>query len=331
MGGTLSDLIAVVRCGRLGLAVLTAVRSARPGAADAMATFGRVVVPIIDRTVKDEMTRARVRDALLSASVTLDYLVTNYTIMAGLPLHRKLSVLGASFARLYDDLVDEVDQPSLDDRLAELFHGGPFDPATDLEKLLQELYVAIDAALDRPRDDPVYAALYELHVYQHLSRLQTDPSITADALDKIARGKGGLASVVVFGLMRRGMCPSEWELLMELGEALQLLDDYLDLDFDLRGGIVTAVTRGDLGLAHVSRRLRSLRPRLFAFYGSAPARQFVAMLFTLLVAAFFKRRLPSILKRRWHSVRLRSAGTPMRLLMFRGQKVTLHGQRLPGG
>jgi hypothetical protein len=220
---------------------------------------------------------------------------------------------------LYDDLIDDVDTDGTGERLAALFGGRPFTPATEWEALLQKVYGQIAARLDRPADDPIHLALAELHEFQVMSRGQKDASLNPYTLSKITAGKGGLANVALFGLVRPRMDARERDLIMELGEALQLLDDYVDVHLDRRAGITTAVTRGEVGLVEVADRLRAMYPRLLATYGRERGRQFVGVLSIMVMSAWLRRIKPARFER---SAPPRAAGHgPLWLLLHRGDGV----------
>ncbi|WP_049569696.1 class 1 isoprenoid biosynthesis enzyme [Nonomuraea sp. SBT364] len=231
--------------------------------------------------------------------MTVNFVVANYARMAGLPFDAELSVLGGAFARLYDDMIDNIDDAAMDERLAGLFRGDGIEPATDSEQLLSRLHAAIDERLARPADAPIHGMLLALHEHQLASRGQRDPGISRDDLGKITRGKGGLANVTLLALVQPRMSTEERELIMELGEAFQLLDDYLDQDEDRRDGIFTPITRGEATLADVGARMRALRPKLAAHYGAGPVRPFLSMLFLMMGAICVKRHwLPDRVRRR---------------------------------
>jgi hypothetical protein len=269
--------------------------------------------------ISDVRLRGHIRDSLRFASVKFGYVIASYTRMAGFRCDPELSALGGAFGRLYDDLVDNGDERMLDDRLAALFHGGAFTASTDLERLLEEIYHTIDAALSRPRSDPIYATLIALHEYESLSRRQRDPAISRAALGKISRGKGGLGTVALFALMRPNMGTFERELIMEVGEVCQMIDDYVDHAVDRRNGIITAMTCGETDLSDVGERLRTVHSRLLEFYGGAGARQFVGVLYLMLVLGFCARRGLFWVSPRpgsWRRIR-----KPMLILMSRGESV----------
>lgn len=304
MRQTLAELLAVLRCARLGLSLPHAMAFVRSGASDTVRAFDRVVTPLVERTVTDPVARLHARDALLFASVKGGFLIHSYARMVNRPFPAEISTLGGSFARLYDDLIDDIGGDRLEERLSGLFHGRSFAPLTDLERLLEALYRAIEERLNRPVTDPIYTALHALHEYQTLSRQQRDDEISSSSLVKITAGKGSYANVALLSLVQPSMSAQEWDLVMDLGETLQLLDDYVDVRIDRAAGITTPVTRGDANLAHMVERLRKLTPRILDCYG-ADGRPFVTVLYILVVAAFAKRHRP-----RLSPIRPRRPGRP---------------------
>jgi hypothetical protein len=208
-------------------------------------------------------------DSLCDVCAKLSFLLAAYAKTAGVPFRADLAALGGAVARVYDDLVDRDHDADTDRRLTKLFAGTPVAPRTPRERLLHRLYQELEARLGRDRDDPIYAALTALHDEQVRSRHQRDPAIQPVLLADITLAKGGHAMVVLLGLVKPAMTPPERAVGRALGEALQLLDDYLDVSLDRRDGITTAATRDELSLGHICRRLRALRPALVSCYGRA--------------------------------------------------------------
>jgi hypothetical protein len=321
MRAGIRDLISVLHCSHFATALPTAMRIASTGTADAVTHFERAVTPIIDDVLADSASRKRMHDALLGTAIVFNFGILSYSRMARQEFDGEISMLGGSLARLYDDLVDSTDDPEVDQWLAGLFETGHAVPRSDSERLLVRMYQAINDRLPVPErlDAPgslLHNSLVALHEFQVLSREQRDPEISSDTLGKIARGKGGFAALVLFGLMRRRMSVTEHDLIMELGEALQLMDDYLDHDADLRDGITTPVNRGDLTLSDIGARFRALRTRLFAFYDKSRARPFASMMYLVLASNVLKRRLPP--RRAGPRKRRRGSRTSLGLLIRGG-------------
>ncbi|MCK2239226.1 MULTISPECIES: class 1 isoprenoid biosynthesis enzyme [unclassified Crossiella] len=261
-------------------------------AAEYAGQYDRVIAPIMESTV-DSARRERIGRALKAASVKLGFLLGGYAAMAGLPLRSDLAALSGAVTRAYDDLIDDFGSPELDRRLAELFRGGDFQPAGDLERLFHGLFREVERRLGRDRGDPIFTALRELHGCQVESRLrQGDPAIPAAELARITAGKGGFGTVVLFALVKPGMPERELALVHELGGVLQQLDDYQDVELDRRAGVVTAATRDGLTLAQVCTGLRALAPRLYAHYGRV--RPLYAVVYAYLWASFLRRHLPRL-------------------------------------
>jgi hypothetical protein len=94
----------------------------------------------------------------------------------------------------------------------------------------------------------------------------------------------------MFALLRPAMADAERELLMDLGEVIQLLDDHNDIVLDRRAGVRTSTILGESTLAGLARQIRELHGRLGRFYGRARVRTLAATLFMLLVGALFADR-----------------------------------------
>ncbi|MEV0151391.1 MULTISPECIES: hypothetical protein [unclassified Nonomuraea] len=315
------DLLTVLRCARPAIALPIALKDAVACAPAAVRDFERAVEPIV-RGVLCEPERAAMIASLRGTALTFNVGIHAYARMAGRPCDGELVMLAGSVARLYDDMIDNGGDAEIDAWVASLFkadglkadgfeadgfegdgfegdgfEGDGFEgdgfkgdgrpvPRDQHRRLLAALYAEIRR---RAPGELWHTALLELHDYQVLSRRQRDPATPAAQLGKIARGKGGLACVVLFGMVHPDMSVVQRDAVMEAGEALQLLDDYLDQDADLRDGIGTPLNRGEVSLAEVGARLRALRPRLAACYGRAAARPFAATLLLVLVADVLKR------------------------------------------
>jgi hypothetical protein len=311
-GGTRSDLLALVRS--IGFA--GRVPAVRRRARDYLATYEEVIAPIIRSTVDDPARRAHVAGVLRSAGVKLCFLIAGYAAMARIPLRVDLGVLAGAITRAYDDLLDDVGGDELDRRLAELFRGGSFHPANDLERLFHGLYREVERRLDRRPSDPIFAALRRLHEFQVRSRRQRDPRIPAGELDEITRGKGAYGTVVLLALTKPGMGEEELALLRELGAVLQQLDDCQDVELDRRAGVTTAATRGQLTLGDICRRLRELAPALRQHYGRV--RPLYAVVYVYLWFCFVRRRWPGL------GTEAGRARTPVGILLRPGDNL---GQR----
>jgi hypothetical protein len=318
--GFIKDLMALMRSASLAAALPRTIRSARGDAEDFVRTFKRVVKPIIEDTVKDPQVRHQVHDALLAVCTKLSFLIAGYAAMASAQFHIELSVLGSAVARVYDDLFDEAGGQHLDDRLAELFHGGEFAPVNDVELLFLHLYREVDLRLGRGADDPIYSSLIGLHRYQVMSRQQKDPLISQEMLAEVTLGKGGYGLAVLFAMMRPSMEPAEHRLIMELGGTLQLLDDYQDFELDRRNGVCTAATCHRLDLSHITSRLSQLRVALIDFYGRRQTRRFVAVVYATLWISFLRRRWPQLGTRVPSQRRPREA-SPLSVLVIPGDNV----------
>jgi hypothetical protein len=150
----------------------------------------------------DPAARVSVDRALRAMSIKIGLSMMNFAQLAGCALRVDIAVLAGTVTRLYDDIIDGGDgDGGQDDRLADLIRGLPFTPGSDLEGLLQALGERIRDLLV-PDDDVAVEALSALHEYQCLSRGQRDPAVSLPTLEKISRGKGALASLTLFVLVK---------------------------------------------------------------------------------------------------------------------------------
>lgn len=287
--GAVRNVIGVARCSAMAVGIGSLVRFICFDSKRLVRSFDDVVVPLLRATVGADPF---VHDVLLASSIKFGLALWGYAEMARLPFDTELVVLGSSFTRVYDDLVDNFDEPDLDDRVAELFSTGRFRPLSDVEALLLALYRSIETRLARPRDDPIFAVVRELHRYERQSRRQRDPGISPPEIQRITRGKGGYALIAMFALLRPAMADAERALLMDLGEVMQLLDDHHDITHDRRAGVRTSTIIGRSTLAGLARQVRELHLRLGCFYGRPRVRRLAGTLFMLLVGALFADREP---------------------------------------
>jgi hypothetical protein len=292
--GPMADFMALIGSAGFARGLPQLVLSSRRTAGDFVREFDRIAAPIINETMSSRPVRERVYASLLATSAKLSFLVLGYAEMANVEFRTDLAVLGSALARLYDDMFDEVGGPHIDRQLAQLFGGGEFSPEDNMELLFTRLYSEAKQRLGRSPDDPLYSSLASLHDFQISSRRQRDPDIPADELLDITLGKGGYGLAVLFCMMRPAMSVSEHRLILELGGALQLLDDYQDFELDRINGIHTKATRHSLGLSDVVARLDQNRRRLIAFYGRRPTQRFFAVVYATLWISFFRRRLPRV-------------------------------------
>ncbi|WP_370259172.1 hypothetical protein [Streptomyces sp. V4I8] len=261
--------MAVLRCVVSARGWGALVRFLRTDSRQLVPAFDRTVLPLVERTVHDGAQRRRIHATLLGTSMKVGFALWGYASMARVPFDAELTVLGSSFTRLYDDLVDHGDRQDLDTDLAALFAGAPFRPQTRLEELLLLLHDAIAVRLPHPPDDPIRPLLRELHTFQLRSRAQRDPGLPLPAVLEITRGKGGLGMVALLSLLRPGMSGEERDVLIELGYVFQLLDDLHDLPLDRADGITTSATLNAFSLTDLATRVQGLRSRFIACYGTA--------------------------------------------------------------
>ncbi|WP_037306134.1 class 1 isoprenoid biosynthesis enzyme [Amycolatopsis orientalis] len=321
MGGVLRDALGVMRCVPMAAGLPGVVRYVVRDAREIMGAFDEVVAPLVDQSVGTTPALSRdAHDAFLATTIKVGLAMRGYAEMAGVPFDPALAALGSSFTRVYDDLVDNFDRPDLDDRLAELFRGEAFEPMSGVESLLLALYHAMETRMDRPAEDTIFTVMRDLHDYERQSRRQRDPRLPLAEVERITRGKGGLGVTALFALLRPGMTADELDLLVELGDVLQLLDDYHDVAVDHRDGVVTVATLGEPGLAVLAEKIRRLRSRFARHYGEGRDRRLAAMLFVMLVGAFAAGR-----RRLDRPVRSTRSRRPFVLLFSRTGTITPDG------
>ncbi|WP_433887594.1 hypothetical protein [Streptomyces sp. CA-111067] len=292
MGQTVAEAGALLRCLRMGTGLPAAAVAAWRSLPALSEAYEHVVAPMLDDTLTDPAERARIAVSLRATSVKYGIAVLGYARLAGRAPQLDVAVLAGAVTRLYDDLIDTDCDPAADARLGELLGNRPFVAATEAELLLGRLVYDIERRLRHPPDASVFTALVSLHEYQTLSRRQRDPDVPLDVLEKITRGKGSAANLVLCGLVTPRLDLAERELAVELGETLQCLDDYMDVELDRGNGVTTLPSLGVVTLPDIAGRLRSLRPRLAACYGRRAAGPYCGMLYFLLVKSWVGRRLP---------------------------------------
>jgi len=256
--------------------------------------FELLVTPIIEEAIADRLARDRIHDSLLATSIKLSFLMRGYASMANVRFRIDVSVLGSAIARLYDDLLDEIGAPGVGPRLGLLFRDETFVPEDAAEDLFGRLYREAERRMARSRSDAVYLSLAKLHEYQIRSGQQKDHAISDEDLWEITAGKGGHGLAVLFCMMRPAMGEAERGLILELGGALQLLDDYQDVALDQLSGICTEATRASVELSDVVARLKLSGRNLAEFYGRGHARTFMAVVYATLWISFLRRRLPQV-------------------------------------
>jgi hypothetical protein len=284
------DLSAIIRCSPfiIGLpSVLAFVMFEAPKIIEA---FDQTVAPLVADAMPDGATQERVSRALLGCSLKVSLAMSCYTTIASVEFRPDLAVMGSSFTRVYDDLFDTFSQDRLDQRLAAMFAGGTLVPASNAEALLLALYRTTETALRRPRSDPIFRMVAEMHRYQCMSRRQREPDITVETVRLITRGKGGLGTAVLFALFKPEMAAAEQEVIFEFGYILQLLDDVNDVDLDRADGVATEATLGACTLSDIGTQMRRLRRHLAVFYPGSSQRRLKGMLLLMLIGASLRRR-----------------------------------------
>jgi hypothetical protein len=294
MGQGLDDLVALLHCGRLAVGLPRAAIFACRRLGPLTRAYEDVVAPIAERSLSDLDERVRVSCALRPMSAKIGMVMLTYAGLTGCEQRLDIAALAGAVTRLYDDLIDGSTAAPLDERLIELFNGQPFVANGDLERLLAGL---VNEIRDRARllpGDTVYVALNALHEYQCLSRRQREEAVPLPVLEKICRGKGAMANLTLCSLVKPEMDVAERELVMALGETLQSLDDYMDVEQDKCNGVATLASLGATTLMDIGSRMCVLHRRLAARYGRAAARPYCGMIFFLLLKSAVGRRVPII-------------------------------------
>jgi hypothetical protein len=294
MGQARDDLAALLRCWRFGLGLPAAIYFGWRMLTPLTAAYDDIVAPAVVRTVTDPGERARVNCAIRAMSVKIGEAMVSYAWLVGNEPQLEIATLAGAVTRLYDDLIDggTVADKAFDDRLNELFTDGAFVPASDLERLLGWLVGEIRHRLDLTDGDIAVKALITLHEYQRLSRRQREAEIPLTVLDEICTGKGAMANLTLCALVNPRMDATEQDLVMALGEALQSLDDYMDVGLDTRNGVMTLASRGATTLTDIVLRISALRKSFTARYGTSATRRYYGMLYFLLLKSAAGRRLP---------------------------------------
>lgn len=293
MGQGFADAWALMRCWRLAAGLPSAVAFGYRTMRALASAYEGIVAPIVARTITDHNERTRLEHALKAASMKVGTAILSYARMTGAVPRQDVAAIAGAISRLYDDLIEASPDSSRDGALAALFYEVPCAASSCLELLLAELAGEIRQRL-RPLPGTVITAFNALHDYQCLSRQQREISVSVPVVDKICRGKGALANLTVCSLVKSELDDGETELVMALGEALQSLDDYADVNHDKRDGIATLAALGAITLADISADVRVLRRRLLDRYGRTASRRYCGMLFYLLAQTMLGRRLAVI-------------------------------------
>ncbi|OEV29722.1 hypothetical protein AN219_14850 [Streptomyces nanshensis] len=287
-----TEIGALLRSLRLATGLPSAAAAAHRSLPELTEAYERVVAPFLTETLTDPGERERAETSLRAMSVKFGLAMLAYARLTGRAPRPDVAVLAGGVTRLYDDIIDGGGDPSADARLADLLGNRPFTAGTEAELLLGRLVYEIERRLGHTPDESLLTALVSLHEHQVLSRRQREADVPVDVLEKITSGKGRAANLILCGIVHPGLDSAERELAMDLGEALQSLDDYMDADLDRAHGVTTLATLGVSTLPQIAQRLRAIRPRLVACYGRRLAGPYCGMLYFLLLKSWVGRRLP---------------------------------------
>ena len=293
MGQGFADVRALMRCWRLAAGLPSAVAFGYRTLGALASAYEEIVTPIVASNVADLTERATVSRALQASSMKVGTAILSFAQMSGGEQRLEVAALAGAISRLYDDLIEASPDAPRDDELGALFYTVPRAADSSLERVLAELAGEIRQRI-RPMPRTVIAAFDALHAYQCMSRQQREYAVPVPVVEKICRGKGALANLTVCSLVKPDIDDGETELVMALGEMLQSLDDYADVDDDKRDAIATLATLGAITLADIGAQMRALRIRLMVRYGRAASRRYCGMLFYLLLQTMLGRRLAVI-------------------------------------
>jgi hypothetical protein len=327
MGQVLGDLVALGRCRRLARGFPAALMAGSRMISGLSNAYDDAVAPFVDSAIDDQAKRAEVGFALRAMSAKIGMVVMFYGRLLGCVPPMEIAALAGAVTRLYDDLIDGSADTSLDDRLSDLFNDRAFSPRGELEHLLDNLVTAIRRRVRQEPGGTLDVAINALHEYQCLSRRQREDSVPFAVLDKICRGKGAMANLVLCGLVKPHLDADERELFMALGETLQSLDDYQDVELDRRAGVATLASLGATTLTGIASRLCVIHGQIVAQYGRRAARPYGGMIFFLLLKAFLGRRLPIL----GQVIRKLASRSPTLVFLTRGTEalpaMDRHGRR----
>jgi hypothetical protein len=290
MGAAFADVIAILRCSSFAVGLPSVIAYASFGSRTIVDAFDRTVAPLVDRSITGPERNLEASRALLGTSLKVSLAMSGYARMAGVAFDPDLAVLGSSFTRVYDDLFDNFETERLDERLRTLFRGGSFEPNSEAESLLLDIYDAIDTRLARPNSDPVFRMLPEMHEFQCMSRHQRNPDISPAEVREITRGKGAIGATILFALFRPDMPADEQAVLNDFGDVMQLLDDLNDVAVDRSCGVVTEGTLGTCTLPGLAARIRLLRRQLRVQYPRGSHNRVTGMLLFMLIGAAIRQR-----------------------------------------
>ncbi|MEO3923325.1 hypothetical protein ABGB07_05630 [Micromonosporaceae bacterium B7E4] len=277
--------VAVLRC---LVAAVPVARQVNRDCRELAAAFEAVVAPSLVRAGLPE----GLHDRLLGWGVSGGMLVRGYALLVNRPPRPDLEILAGVFTRLYDDLLDEFEDPTIGQRIGRLFAGHTFVARTPLEEVLHETFDALRQRVPRERAALPYRALGLLHRRQLRSLRQVGGGLDPAEIRDLTLAKGGLGMVVLGGLVTPDPGRSGIALLMALGGFLQLVDDFQDVDVDRRHGVHTCATAGVLPFRDLCAALRAVETHLGPDYHPGRRRRFLTNLYFWLYVAGVGRLLP---------------------------------------
>jgi hypothetical protein len=279
----------LARCARLIVVVPLHLWRALKTSRRLIGAYKTIVVPIVHAWIQPGTRRTEIETRLAGWALHGGYLVESYARLVGKRETANISVVAASFMRLYDDVLDERhDGPLVAKRLARLFNGKPVAPQSDLESIVVDLYRWLAKRVPPYHAETVYAHLRDVHRLQ-LDALEGRQGRTAaEVIDNAVR-KGGAGMAILAGLASPRVETAEFAVLYRLGGLLQLIDDYDDV---LEDKSAANLASGDqVRFGALVAELRSVSCEIVEFYGPRRARQFVDGLHIWLIIVGLRRLL----------------------------------------
>lgn len=183
--------------------------------------------------------------------------VTTYLswMALGAPRHAEAALFAVGVAGM-DVVTDERNVRLSDGVVDGALAGEPEYPE------LEPLALASDMAQNRGFDDSIRCLAH----WQDVSLRQfEDPP--PEELYEITRGKGGYSALAHLQSMKEDIDATEADLMIDFGETMQLLDDYLDRPKDIEEGISTLPASTPFDSDDLLAQIEYMEDRLADYYG----------------------------------------------------------------